>query len=67
MTHKQQEAYKTHNTYLSVAYCPQPDSLLTDMLVSGGVGGGEGGGQPFMEYLRHARQITVRVAESFLV
>lgn len=37
MTHKQQEAYKTHNTYLSVAHCPQPDSLLTDVLVSGGL------------------------------
>lgn len=37
MIHKQQEAYKTHNTYLSIAHCPQPDSLLTDVLVSGGL------------------------------
>lgn len=39
MIHKQQEAYKTHNTYLSVAHCPQPDSILTDVPVSGGGGG----------------------------
>ena len=34
MIGKQQEACKTHNTYLSIAHWPQSDSILTDVLMS---------------------------------